>query len=67
MSNESLTVVDNRTGRKYELPIIHGAIHAMDFQQITISEENFGLMSYDPALQWEEMLHDREQKIARPR
>lgn len=49
MSNESLTVVDNRTGQKYELPIIHGAIRAMDLRQITTSEEDFGLMSYDPA------------------
>lgn len=49
MSQESLTVIDNRTGRKYEIPIAHGTIRAMDLRQIKVSEEDFGLMSYDPA------------------
>ncbi len=48
-SNESLTVTDNRTGRSYELPIEDGTVRAMDLRQIKVSEDEFGLLSYDPA------------------
>jgi citrate synthase len=48
-TKDSLTVVDNRTGRSYELPIEHGTVRAMDLRQIKASPEEFGLMSYDPA------------------
>jgi citrate synthase len=47
--SESLTVTDNRTGRSYELPIADGTVRAMDLRQIKVSEDEFGLMSYDPA------------------
>jgi citrate synthase len=49
MSKETLTITDNRTGKSYEIPITHGTINAMDLRQIKTSEEDFGLMSYDPA------------------
>jgi citrate synthase len=49
MSAETLTVIDNRTGKRYELPIKHGTIRAMDLRQIRVAEDDFGLMSYDPA------------------
>src|SRR6267143_651670 len=49
MSAKSLTVTDNRTGKVYELPIEQGAIRAMDLRRIKVSEDDFGLMSYDPA------------------
>ena len=49
MSKETLTLIDNRTGRSYEIPIQHGTIRAMDLRQIKISESDFGLMTYDPA------------------
>ena len=49
MSKETLTLIDNRTGRSYEIPIQHGTIRAMDLRQIKISEGDFGLMTYDPA------------------
>jgi hypothetical protein len=26
MASETLTIIDNRTGKKYEIPIKHGAI-----------------------------------------
>jgi citrate synthase len=42
MSRDSLTVLDNRTGRSYELPVADGALRATDLQVI-------GLVSYDPA------------------
>lgn len=51
MSKESLTVIDNRTGKSYEIPITQGTIRAMDLRQIKVSEDDFGLMSYDPALE----------------
>jgi citrate synthase len=47
---ESLTVTDNRTGKVYEIPIENGAVKAIDLRQIKVSEEDFGLVSYDPGL-----------------
>src|SRR5687767_5339223 len=46
---ESLSILDNRTGRQYEVPISDGTIHATDLRQIKVSGDDFGLMSYDPA------------------
>src|ERR1700758_1713443 len=48
-TNDTLRVTDSRTGRSYELPIVDGAIRAMDLRQIKVSEDDFGLLSYDPA------------------
>lgn len=45
---ESLTVTDNRTGKKYELDINNGTVRARDLRQIKIGADDFGLMSYDP-------------------
>src|ERR1700745_3623820 len=46
---DTLTIVDNRTGKKYELPIQDGTIRGMDLRQIKAGPEDFGLMTYDPA------------------
>ncbi|PYR24939.1 MAG: citrate (Si)-synthase [Acidobacteria bacterium] len=46
---DTLTVVDNRTGKKYELPVHDGTIRAMDLRQIKTGADDFGLMTYDPA------------------
>jgi citrate synthase len=46
---DTLSVTDNRTGRSYELPITDGTVRAMDLRQIKVQEDEFGLMSYDPA------------------
>src|SRR6266851_5480328 len=43
-----LHVTDSRTGRAYELPIFDGAIRALDLRQIKHSDDDFGLLSYDP-------------------
>ncbi len=48
-SQESLTVVDNRTGQQYEIPIEDGTIRAMELRGIKVDDDDFGLMSYDPA------------------
>ncbi len=49
MSRETLTIIDNRTGKQYEIPITHGTIRALDLRQIKVDASDFGLMSYDPA------------------
>ncbi len=46
---DTLTIVDNRTGKKYDLPIRDGTIKAIDLRQIKVREDDFGLMTYDPA------------------
>jgi citrate synthase len=46
---DTLTVTDNRTGKKYEIPIQDGAIRALDLRQIKAAPDDFGLMAYDPA------------------
>src|SRR3712207_4727581 len=48
-AQHSLSVTDNRTGREYELPITDGTVNAMDLRDIKVDEDDFGLMSYDPA------------------
>jgi citrate synthase len=45
----TLHVTDSRTGRSYELPITDGAIRALDLRQIKVSDDDFGLLAYDPA------------------
>lgn len=49
MSKETLTITDNRTGKSYEIPITHGTVRAMDLRQIKVLDDDFGVMSYDPA------------------
>jgi citrate synthase len=46
---ESLTVTDNRTGKTYELPITDGTVRGLDLRDIKVNEDDFGLMSFDPA------------------
>ncbi|MDT5157591.1 MAG: citrate synthase [Acidobacteriota bacterium] len=48
-TRDSLSITDNRTGKQYEVQIKDGTIRAMDLRQITTGEEDFGLMTYDPA------------------
>ena len=49
MVKETLTVIDNRTGTEYEIPIHDGAIDATALRTIRTARDDFGLMSYDPA------------------
>jgi citrate synthase len=46
---DTLSVTDNRTGESYELEITDGTVRAMDLRRIKVSEDDFGLMTYDPA------------------
>ena len=49
MSKNTLSVKDNRTGKTYELAIDNDTIRATDLRQIRVKDEDFGMMSYDPA------------------
>src|SRR5512133_2196231 len=49
MSEQSLTITDDRTGKSYTLPIENGTVRAMDLRQIKTGSADFGLMTYDPA------------------
>jgi citrate synthase len=46
---DTLSVTDNRTGESYEVEITDGTVKAMDFRQMKVDEDDFGLMTYDPA------------------
>jgi len=55
MTDHSVTIIDNRTGKKYELPITYGtypdygaSIPAGLLRKIKASEDDFGLITYDP-------------------
>jgi len=49
MENETVTLTDNRTGKSYTLPLFKGCIRSMDLRQIKVSDQDFGVMGYDPA------------------
>ncbi|MCH7823406.1 MAG: citrate synthase [Acidobacteria bacterium] len=55
MAEDTLTITDNRTGETYEVPISYGtypdygaAIPAGDLRKIKTSDDDFGLITYDP-------------------
>jgi citrate synthase len=45
----TLTITDNRTGKTYEVPIEDGTIRATELRKIKVEDDDFGLMTYDPA------------------
>jgi citrate synthase len=45
----TLTVTDNRTGKQYEIPIEDNTIRATELRKIKTHDDDFGLMTYDPA------------------
>ena len=52
---DTLTIIDNRTGARYEVPIFHGtypeygsAIPTPALRKIKTSDDDFGLLAYDP-------------------
>jgi len=46
---ESITVTDHRNEKSYDLQLFHGNLRANDLRQIKINQDDFGMMSYDPA------------------
>jgi citrate synthase len=49
MSQNTLTITDNRTGKVYEIPIENDTIPAIDLRQIKVNPDDFGMLAYDPA------------------
>ncbi|MEA2235648.1 MAG: citrate synthase [Thermoanaerobaculia bacterium] len=49
MPTNSLTITDNRTGKTYEVPINDETIRATDLRKIKVADDDFGMMTYDPA------------------
>ncbi|MGE0439492.1 MAG: citrate synthase [Gemmatimonadales bacterium] len=49
VAKDTLSITDNRTGKSYEVPITDGTIKAIDLRAIKTGEDDFGLMTYDPA------------------
>ena len=49
MGKDTLSITDNRTNKTYEVPITDDTIRAMDLRQIKVHDDDFGMMSYDPA------------------
>ena len=48
VTDQSLTVRDNRTGQEYDVPITDGTIKAADLGQIKADDDEPGLAVYDP-------------------
>jgi citrate synthase len=48
-ASETLTITDNRTGKTYEVPIEDGTVRATALRDIKVGDDDFGVMSYDPA------------------
>src|SRR3954465_9639306 len=49
-AKDTLSITDNRTGEQYEVEIQTGdTIKAMDLRQVKVKEDDFGMMTYDPA------------------
>ena len=48
-SEGTLSITDSRTGENYDVEITDGTVKAMDFRQIKVTEDEFGMMTYDPA------------------
>src|SRR5918912_4563082 len=49
MGANTLTITDNRTVKQFEVAIEDGTIRAMDLRKIKVADDDFGLMTYDPA------------------
>lgn len=49
MASPDLKIHDQRTNRDYEIEISNGTIAAPELRRIKVEEDDFGLMSYDPA------------------
>ncbi len=47
-AEETLSITDNRTGESYEVEVTDGTVRAMDLRDVKVSDDDFGLMTYDP-------------------
>jgi len=49
MEKETISLVDNRTGKSCDAPLFKGTLRAMDLRQFKTHVDDFGMMTYDPA------------------
>jgi len=49
MTKEAVTIIDHRTGESYDIDLVDGALPAIALRQIKTPDDDFGLMTYDPA------------------
>jgi len=49
MEKETISIVDNRTGKSCDVPLFKGTLRAMDLRQFKTHVDDFGMMTYDPA------------------
>jgi citrate synthase len=49
-NSDTLSAIDSRTGKEYSLPIAHDTIPATKLREIKVNDDDFGMLSYDPAL-----------------
>ena len=49
MTKEAVTITDHRTGESYDIDLVDGALPAIALRQIKTPDDDFGLMTYDPA------------------
>ncbi|HYI13697.1 MAG TPA: citrate synthase [Thermoanaerobaculia bacterium] len=47
--SDTLSITDNRTGKSYDVPITDETIRAIDLRKIKVADDDFGMMTYDPA------------------
>src|SRR5579859_1782999 len=47
---DTLTVIDNRTGARYEIPVTDDSVRAADVHGIRRPDAGMGMLVYDPAL-----------------
>lgn len=46
---DTLQIKDNRTGKEITVPITNETIKATDLRQLKVKDDDFGMMTYDPA------------------
>lgn len=46
---DTLLIKDSRNGKEYSVPITNDTIKATDLRQIKVKDDDFGMMTYDPA------------------
>ncbi|MDP2887217.1 MAG: citrate synthase [Ignavibacteria bacterium] len=46
---DTLLIKDSRTNTEYTVPITNDTIKAIDLRQIKVKDDDFGMMTYDPA------------------
>ncbi|MBC8370654.1 MAG: citrate (Si)-synthase [Planctomycetes bacterium] len=49
-NSDTLSAIDSRTGKEYILPIADDTIPATKLREIKVNDDDFGMLSYDPAL-----------------